>query len=61
MTGADALARLTAAHDDRLGEARRRKAAGSTIVGYFLNSVPVELIVAAGLGLLMTAGLAAAL
>ncbi|RHW19484.1 2-hydroxyacyl-CoA dehydratase [Sphingomonas gilva] len=49
MTGAEALARLTAAYDDRLGEARRRKAAGATIVGYFLNSVPVELIVAVGL------------
>lgn len=49
MTGAEALARLTAAYDDRLGEARHRKAAGATIVGYFLNSVPVEVILAAGL------------
>ena len=49
MTGADALARLRAAYDDRLGEAQRRKAAGSTLIAYFLNSVPVEIIVAAGL------------
>lgn len=49
MSAADALARLTSAYDDRLGEARRRKAAGATLVGYFLNSVPVEIIVAAGL------------
>ena len=49
MTGVDALALLTAAYDDRLGEARRRKAAGSSIVAYFLNSVPVEVVVAAGL------------
>jgi benzoyl-CoA reductase/2-hydroxyglutaryl-CoA dehydratase subunit BcrC/BadD/HgdB len=49
MSGAEQLARLRAAYDDRLGEGRRRKAAGNTVVGYFLNSVPVELIVAAGL------------
>ena len=49
MTGAEALARLRGAYDDRLGEAARRKAAGSILVGYFLNAVPVELIAAAGL------------
>lgn len=49
MSGAAALARLRAAYDDRLGEGRRRKAAGNRVIGYFLNSVPVELIVAAGL------------
>ena len=49
MTGEEALARLRAGYDDRLGEAKRRKASGSTLVGYFLNSIPVELIVAAGL------------
>lgn len=49
MNGAEALARLHSAYDDRLGEGRRRKDAGGTVVGYFLNSVPVELIVAAGL------------
>jgi len=49
MTGDEGLVRLCAAYDDRLGEARRRKAAGSRLVAYFLNSIPVELIVAAGL------------
>ncbi|SOB79494.1 benzoyl-CoA reductase (2-electron) gamma subunit [Sphingomonas guangdongensis] len=49
MTGADALARIRAVYADRLGEARRRRAAGATLVGYFLNAVPVELILAAGL------------
>jgi benzoyl-CoA reductase/2-hydroxyglutaryl-CoA dehydratase subunit BcrC/BadD/HgdB len=48
MTGAEALRRLRAAYDDRLGEARRRRAGGSRIVAYFLNSVPVEIIIAAG-------------
>lgn len=49
MTGEEALAALRRAYDDRLAEARRRKAAGRTLVGYFLNSVPTELIIAAGL------------
>ncbi|OYY92107.1 MAG: hypothetical protein B7Y45_01085 [Sphingomonas sp. 28-66-16] len=49
MTGEQALARLCAAYDDRLAEARRRKDAGGAVVGYFLNSVPVEVILAAGL------------
>lgn len=49
MTGSEALARLTAAYDDRLGEARRRKSAGRPLIGYFLNSVPVEIMIAAGL------------
>ncbi len=49
MTGNAALDRLVAAYDDRLGEARRRKAAGATMIGYFLNSIPVEIIYAAGL------------
>jgi benzoyl-CoA reductase/2-hydroxyglutaryl-CoA dehydratase subunit BcrC/BadD/HgdB len=49
MNGEQALARLRAAYDDRLGEAARRGAAGASIVGYFLNSIPVELILAAGL------------
>ncbi len=48
MTGQEALERLRAAYDDRLGEARARKAAGSRVIGYCLNSVPVELILAAG-------------
>jgi benzoyl-CoA reductase/2-hydroxyglutaryl-CoA dehydratase subunit BcrC/BadD/HgdB len=39
---------LRAAYDDRTAEARRRKAAGETVIGYFLNSVPEELILAAG-------------
>lgn len=46
MTGA--LERLRAAYDDRTAEARARKTAGQTVVGYFLNSVPEELILAAG-------------
>jgi benzoyl-CoA reductase/2-hydroxyglutaryl-CoA dehydratase subunit BcrC/BadD/HgdB len=49
MNSRDALDRLRAAYDDRLGEAQRRKAAGSRLAAYFLNSVPVEVIVAAGL------------
>ncbi len=43
------LAALSAAYADQSGTARRRKAAGERLVGYFLNSVPVELILAAGL------------
>ena len=39
---------LRAAYDDRTAEARRRKAAGEIVIGYFLNSVPEELILAAG-------------
>jgi len=56
MTGDEALATLRAAYDDRLGEAKRRKAAGSTLIAYFLNSVPIELIVAAGLDPIRLAG-----
>ena len=48
MTGEQALDRLRAAYADRLGEARTRGAAGSRLIGYCLNSVPVELILAAG-------------
>ena len=48
MNGQDALDRLRAAYDDRLGEARARKTAESRLIGYCLNSVPVELILAAG-------------
>ncbi len=44
----DALTRLRAAYDDRTAEARKRKSAGQVVVGYFLNSVPEELILAAG-------------
>ena len=49
MTGADALDRLRAAYDDRSGTIAARKAAGERLVGYFLNSVPVELMLAADL------------
>ena len=56
MTGADALARIRAVYADRLGEARRRRASGATLIGYFLNSVPVELILAAGLDPIRLAG-----
>jgi benzoyl-CoA reductase/2-hydroxyglutaryl-CoA dehydratase subunit BcrC/BadD/HgdB len=49
VTGQGALARIRTVYGDRLGEVRRRRAAGATLVGYFLNAVPVELILAAGL------------
>jgi benzoyl-CoA reductase/2-hydroxyglutaryl-CoA dehydratase subunit BcrC/BadD/HgdB len=48
MTGQDALRRLRAAYDERLSEARTRKATGARLIGYCLNSVPVEVILAAG-------------
>lgn len=43
-----ALATLRSIYADRTVEAVRRRAAGETVVGYFLNSVPEELILAAG-------------
>lgn len=43
------LAALSAAYAGQFAVAARRKAAGERLVGYFLNSVPVELILAAGL------------
>lgn len=43
------LERLRNAYADPLAIAQERKAAGARLVGYFLNSIPVELILAAGL------------
>lgn len=42
------LAPLQAAYDDRLELARQARAAGRKVVGYVGNTVPVELILAAG-------------
>ena len=46
--GASALDTLRAAYADPYAAAREHRVAGGTVVGYFLNSVPEELIVAAG-------------
>lgn len=43
------LDRLREAYSDPFGVAQARKKAGARLVGSFLNSVPVELILAAGL------------
>ena len=43
-----ALERLRAAYADPYAAARAHRASGGKVVGYFLNSVPEELIVAAG-------------
>ncbi|WP_169542606.1 2-hydroxyacyl-CoA dehydratase subunit D [Sphingomonas baiyangensis] len=48
MTDA-ALARLRAAYADPAAEVARAHAAGTPVVGYFLNSVPIELVLAAGM------------
>jgi benzoyl-CoA reductase/2-hydroxyglutaryl-CoA dehydratase subunit BcrC/BadD/HgdB len=45
----DALTRMEAVYDDRLGEVQRRRDAGSRLIGYCLNSIPIEIILAAGL------------
>lgn len=56
MNAAEALHVLRDAYDDRLGELRRRASSGSSVIGYFLNSIPVELILAAGLDPLRLVG-----
>jgi benzoyl-CoA reductase/2-hydroxyglutaryl-CoA dehydratase subunit BcrC/BadD/HgdB len=49
MTGADALEILLTAYDDRARVGINRQKTGAGLVGYFLNSVPIELIIASGL------------
>jgi benzoyl-CoA reductase/2-hydroxyglutaryl-CoA dehydratase subunit BcrC/BadD/HgdB len=48
VTGAEALEILRRACDDRLASAEARAAGGARVVGHFLNSVPIEIILAAG-------------
>ncbi len=47
-TGGDAFARLQAAYAQRLDAARQARRQGHKVVGYVGNTVPLELIVAAG-------------